>query len=133
VHQKAYATQRHSDLENKLRSVLTEVPPPSLADLYKRFGTSQWIVWKNHPVLRFAIADRHRQYRKQETQATRDAVRQEVRQVVADLYKKGLCPSVPRVKNLLTGGSIRNWIAMRDAVADARKEYERNHGQQTVS
>jgi len=133
VHKKAYATQRHSDLENKLRAVLTEVPPPSLAALYKRFGTSQGIVWTNHPVLRFAIADRHRQYRKQETQATRDAVRQEVRQVVADLYKKGLCPSVPRVKNLLTGGYIRNWIAMRDAVADARKEYERNHGQQTVS
>jgi hypothetical protein len=33
-----------------------------------------------------------------------------------------------RVKSLLTGGHIGDWIAMRDAVSDARKEYERNHG-----
>jgi hypothetical protein len=38
---------------------------------------------------------------------------------------------VGRVKSLLTGGYIGDWIAMRDAVSDARKEYERNHGPRT--
>ena len=131
AYRQTYAIQRHSDLENKLKAVLTEEPPPSLADLYKRLGTSPWIVWTSHPVLRLAIADRHRQYRKQETQANRDAVRKEVGQVVGRLYEQGLCPSVGRVKSLLTGGFIANWIAMHDAVSDARKDYERNHGPRT--
>ena len=83
-------TERHTDLENKLKAALTGVPPPSLADLYKRYGTSQWIVGTKPPTC--------------------------------------ASPSLT-----LTGGYIRNWIAMRDAVADARKDYETDHRQQMVS
>lgn len=124
LRQQTYSGQCHADLLNKLKATLIETPPPTLIDLYKRFGTSGWIVWTNHPDLRRAITERHRRYRKQEVQASRDAVRKEIRQVVGNLYEQGICPSVRRVQSLLNNGFIREWKAMREAVFDARKEYE---------
>ncbi len=93
--QQPYAAQRNADLENNLMAALGETPPPSLSSVYTRLGTSGWIVSTNFPSLRVAIAERYRQYRKQEIQASRDAVRQETRQVVGNLHEQGPCPSVP--------------------------------------
>ena len=80
------------------------------------------IVNTSFPELQRAIGLRHQQYQRQQSQARRDAVRAEIREIVRTLHAKGICPSVPHVTSRLKTGSRREWRVVSQAVADARKE-----------
>jgi len=111
-----------ADLRNKLQAALEENPPPSLTSIYPRLGVTESIVNTSFPQLRQEIGLRHVQYRRQQSQARREAVRAEIREIVHTLHAQGICPSVPRVTSLLQRGSLREWMVVHNAVNDARKE-----------
>ena len=119
---KVYAEACRAELRIKLEAVLAENPPPSLKAIYARFGVTESIVNTSFPKLRREIGLRHRQYRREQSQARRDAVRAEVREIVGALHAEGICPTVQRVISHLKAGSLREWRVLRRAVNDARKE-----------
>jgi hypothetical protein len=118
----SYAETCRAELQIKLEAVLEENPPPSLKSIYARFGVTESIVNTSFPELRREIGLRHQQYQRQLSQARRDAVRAEIREVVRTLHAQGICPSVPRVTSRLKSGSLREWRVVGKAVTDARKE-----------
>ena len=99
-----------------------ENPPPSLRSVYSRLSVTESIVNARFPELRRAIGLRHLQHQKQQSQARRQDVQAEIREIVQMLHTQGICPSVPRVISLLSSGSLREWNAINDAVKDARRE-----------
>ena len=99
-----------------------ENPPPSLRTIYSRFNVTESILNSSFPELRRAIGLRHLQHQKQQSQARRQEVQSEIREIVQMLHAQGVCPSVPRVTSLLSSGSLREWNAINDAVKDARRE-----------
>jgi hypothetical protein len=119
---RSYAETCRADLQNKLEAVLEENSPPSLRTVYARFGVTESIVNTSFPELQREIGLRHLQYQRQQSQARRDAVRAEIREIVRALQAEGTCPSVPRVTSQLKPGSLREWRVVGQAVADARKE-----------
>ncbi len=119
---KLYAETCRAELRIKLAAVLEENPPPSLKSIYARFSVTESIVTTSFPELRWEIGLRHRQYRREQSQARRDALRAEVREIVRGLHAEGVCPSVPRVTSRLKTGSLREWRVVSRAVTDARKE-----------
>jgi AraC-like DNA-binding protein len=118
----SYEKKRRIELRHKLGVVLVESPPPSLKSVYSRFGITESIMNTNFPDLRREIGSRHLQYQRQQTQIRRDAVRMEIRGIVRLLHGQGICPSIPRVTKLLKHGSLREWMFLRDAVNDARRQ-----------
>jgi hypothetical protein len=122
THWQAYARTRRTELQNKLKAVLEENPPPSLRSVYSRLGVTESIVNTSSQNLRREIGLRHLQYQRQQVQARRDSVRAEIREIVGMLHAQGICPSVPRVTSLLKSGSLREWTVIGKAVNDARRE-----------
>ena len=94
----------------------------SLRCIYARFGVTESIVNTSFPELRREIGLRRQQYQRQQSQARRDAVRAEIRDIVRALLAEGICPSVPHVTSRLKTGSLREWKVVGKAVTDARKE-----------
>ncbi len=122
THRMAYRERCRVELGNKLESVLTENPPPSLRSVYSRLNVTESIVNISFPELRRAIGLRHLQHQKQQSQSRRQDVQTEIREIVQMLQAQGICPSVPRVISLLKTGSLREWNVVNNAVRDARKE-----------
>ncbi len=54
---------RYKKLGEQLHAVLREKPPPSMREVYNRFGTERWIARKHFPELNRALAIRSVQYR----------------------------------------------------------------------
>jgi TniQ len=117
----AYSSLCRAELGRTLKTALEENPPPSLKRLYSRLGVTESIVSTSFPELRQAIGSRHRQHQEEQAHARREAVREEIREVVRTLHEQGVCPSVPRVRSLLKNGSLRDWTAMGHAVNAARR------------
>jgi hypothetical protein len=118
---KLYAEACRAELRIKLEAVLAENPPPSLKAIYARFGVTESIVNTSFPKLRREIGLRHRQYRREQSEARWDAVRAEIRAIVRAHRAEGVCPSTARVASRQTG-SLREWRVVSRAVTDARKE-----------
>jgi AraC-like DNA-binding protein len=121
-YRQVYETRQRVELRDKLAAVLLECPPPSLRSIYSRFGVTESIMNTNFPDLRRKIRLRYLQHQRRQSEARRDALRTEVREIVGMLHNQGVCPSVPRVTNLLKSGSLREWGIICSAVNDARKE-----------
>ena len=93
THWQAYARIRRTELQNKLKAVLQEKPPPSLRSVYSRQGVTESIVNTSFPDLRREIGLRHLQYQRQQAQGRRDEVRAEIHEIVRTLHAQGICPS----------------------------------------
>ena len=113
---RSYAETCRAELQIKLEAALEENPLPSLRSVYARFGVTESIVNRSFPELQRAIGLRHHQYQRQQSQARREAVRAEIRDIVRALHAEGICPSIPRVtSHLKNPGPFGNggWWAKR--------------------
>ena len=102
TNRRAYWQRCRLELRGKLEAVLMENPPPSLRSVYSRLSVTESIVNASFPELRRAIGLRHLQHQKQQSQARRQDVQAEIREIVQMLHTQGICPSVPRVISLLS-------------------------------
>jgi len=115
-----YAEACRAELLDKLKAVLNEAPPPSPKEVYVRLGITESIATHNFQELRRAIIVRYRQYRRQQSRARQEAVRQEIQVIVHSLHEQGVYPSVGRVRSLLKNESLLKWKVLGQAVNDAR-------------
>jgi hypothetical protein len=121
-----HAEACRTEVQGKLKAMLSEVPPPPPKEVYARLGVTEAICIYNFPELRRAIVARYRQHRAQRCQARREAVREEIRAIVRQLHTQGVCPSVPRVAGLLKGPSLGDWKLLSEFVNSARRELSNN-------
>ena len=103
----------------RVRSVLEatltsdEDPPPSLREVARRLGIVEMGgLYRRFPELSRAVAARFQAARKDRTLRRQDALREEVRQVVAALHAAGQYPSCNEVRARLSHpAAFRNAIA----------------------
>jgi hypothetical protein len=115
-----YGESRRAELLKKLKAALHESPPSSRQEIYARLGITDSIVFHNFPKLRRALIVRHRRYRHEQSCARQEAARREIRNIVTNLSKRGVCPAAMRVWRLAKKKSFLKWNAFAKAVIDAR-------------
>lgn len=121
VRRQRYAKECRAQQREKLTAGLHETPPPSPQEIYQRLGITESIAIHNFPKLRRAIIARHREYRHQRSCARQEASRQEIREIVNNLYERGIFPTATRVWRIAKKKSFLKWSAFHRAVHDARK------------
>jgi hypothetical protein len=120
AHRKAIRHDERQEIACALTAVLHENPPPSLKTVCERFTITRKMVHHWFRDVCSAIAMRHRQYRMRLARQRRSILEQEVLRIARCLEAEGVYPSVPRVREMLPPGVLRDWYAVRQAVSAIR-------------
>jgi hypothetical protein len=81
----------------RLKKVLSNDPPSSMSETARTLGISARRIRQRFPELTRAIAERYEKYVKDRVENRKGQLRQEIRQVLAELKSQGIYPSVKRV------------------------------------
>jgi hypothetical protein len=114
--------QHITELRKILQSALLEWPVASLVTVCKRIGLSYGTLWKMWPEESAAIWARYLRHRRETLECRKEQMRQEVRRIVQRLHGEGKCPSVKRVRALLSKTTLKDRTAVQAAVKAARQE-----------
>jgi AraC-like DNA-binding protein len=118
---RAHVLECRADLEKRAVASLTEIPAPSVRDVCKRIGISAFFMDKHFPVVRQAIAENHRRWALSATAQRREKLFLAIRNIAADLHRRGRYPSANKIVERLPPGSCCEWKAVNLAVHEARR------------
>lgn len=118
---RAHVLERRAALEQAAVAALGETPVPSVQDLCKRLGITDWFMTKYFPAVRRLVAERHRQCASVETQHRHERLLRDVHRIAVELWDQNLYPSAPRITERLPNGSCREWKALTLAIREAQR------------
>lgn len=109
-------------IENGLKSMLSENPPPAITDVFHRLDTNFIFVKKYFPELLADLQEKRRLYQVELKQARMESLVRAVRDVVNEIIAKGLHISRAEVTVRIPAHLQRmGWIAIDRAIAEVRE------------
>jgi len=118
----AFREARAAKLRKLLEAALTEDPAPSIRTLCQRLDLHTVMFAKMFPDLWTAISARFRQAIKERAGIRRDHLREEVRQIVIEMWRQGVYPGVDRVWAALSQTSLKDWTVLIPACEQTKEE-----------
>jgi len=110
-----------SKVESALQPILIETPPPPLNASLQRIGVSDGFLRKHFPTQHRAIAARYIEFRGQQSRKMKDFERKKIKEIVSDLIKREIFPSMDTVLELLPNAYL-NYPEVWATIQQARKE-----------
>jgi hypothetical protein len=117
----AHTQQGIAKLRAALLVILACESVPSLSSVARQLGLSASNLSEKCPDLCRAIRSRYQRCRKEKTREREQLLNEEVYHIAKQLHAKGQIPTEPRIMQLLSKGSLRQWGAVRRAVRRARQ------------
>jgi DNA-binding transcriptional MerR regulator len=109
---KSFQEQWAAELRQSLEEALRENPAPSIRTVCLRLDLHPVMLGKTFPYLRAAISARYEQAKIETAKMRRERLREEVRQIIVELYRKGVYPSLDRIWTSLSENSLSNWAVI---------------------
>jgi DNA-binding MarR family transcriptional regulator len=100
-------TQFMLGVKLELESILVESPPPLLTDACGRIGVSDGFLRTNFPIERRLISARSLERRRNQSERNKENDRSKVRDIVQDLIKSGVFPSMNAVLDIYPANYLR--------------------------
>lgn len=108
-HYSKYKKTEQNEFLVKMKAALNEYPPPSVADLSRRFNRCVPTLYKSFATICYEITKKHKAYKENLRNAQRLAIIKEVKKIAIRLYKEGVYPSQKNVSQLMSKpGRINN-------------------------
>lgn len=124
-----YRDSRMAELRKAFLALLSEDPPPSVAEACQRVGVSQRTFSRKFSDLRRAIATRYARHRVVIQKNRNESLRKGIYDRVFELHRQGIVPSWSRVIPMLSKDSLKNWDLRARCYKEARQKLEQrsNH------
>lgn len=100
-------TQFMLRVKHELESILVESLPPLLTDARRRIGVSDGFLRTHFPIERQLISTRSIERRKNQSERNKENDRSKVRDIVQDLIKRGVFPSMNAVLDIYPANYLR--------------------------
>ena len=106
-----YAKYKQAQLmlrvENEVKSILAESPPPTATVAFSRLGVSDAFLRTHFPKEHRLISARYLEYRKAQAERNKEMDRSKIRDTIQDLIKRNIFPSMNAVMNVYTVKYLR--------------------------
>jgi hypothetical protein len=116
--------ERLAALEAKLRIALSENPPRALAQIASSLPYNRQDCYRRWPDLCYALATRYLDHQKDCTQKKKQAIREQVHQVVAELQQAGIHPTQQRVRERLVNPHRFCFVFLNRAIRETKQEMQ---------
>jgi hypothetical protein len=107
-----------------LQSILIEIPPPPLNASLRRIGVTEGLLRKYFPTERRAIVAHYLEFRNQQSMKKKESEKKKIREVVSDLIKSEIFPSMDLVLELLPNTRLK-FPEVWATILLAREEFSR--------
>jgi AraC-like DNA-binding protein len=110
-----------SKVENNLRSILIETPPPPLKAALRRMGISDGFLRKYFLKEHRAISARFLKFRHQQSWKKKENERKQIKAIVLDFINREIIPSLDTVVDLLSSNYLQRtevWATIKQARAE---------------
>ncbi len=118
---KAHRQRQATELLHRLRSVLREDEPPSLASVARRLNQERNLMRKHFPDLCREISERHAEFRRSQVVKTRAACEEEIRRFTARLQAEGKYPTMKLVKSRMTRPEYFDYVTFWTILCDEKR------------
>ena len=115
-------TQFMLRVKHEVESVLVESPPPPFKVAPGRVGVSDSFLRTHFPKEHRLISARYLEYRKDQSERNKENDRNKIRDIVQDLIKRGLFPSMNAVLDIYTASYLKR-PEVWSTVLQAREEF----------